>query len=111
MDPHTASCTTGAEGRLTYKRFTFFTNRFMRPSVDPLDAPLWWWAMISLRHDDKVLASERISSTSSDRQPAMALSTRMAASVGSWAGQEMGPLHLLPGTGVLLLRRRHRGLH
>ncbi len=24
--------------------------------MGPLDAPLWWWAMISLRHDDKVFS-------------------------------------------------------
>ncbi|MDQ3569403.1 MAG: hypothetical protein M3396_02045 [Actinomycetota bacterium] len=67
---------------MTDKRFTFFTNR-LRPSVGPLLAPLWWWATISLRHEDSVLARERISSTSSSAQPAMALSTRVTASAAS----------------------------
>jgi len=49
----------------------------LRPSVGPLLAPVRWWAMTSVLHDDSVLPRERISSTSSPVQPAMALSTRV----------------------------------
>jgi hypothetical protein len=51
-------------------------------SVGPLEVPVSWWARISVRHEASVLPSDRTSGTSSTAQPAIALSSKVAASAG-----------------------------